>query len=193
MGTQSSKTNKRSIVAALKKLGFNKKLGLMAFVAIFGVVAASIIISSQAATRPHKPGGNVYGASVYLTPSAQKVSANTNFSFQIWEDSLTQPVNAVQTNLTYDSRYFDFVDIDSSGSAFEIQALSAGSNGTIAVARGHVGELKGKQLVATITLKAKSSSGKTNITFAPGTMLSSKDTNQDILQSKIGGTYSFSR
>ena len=43
-------------------------------------------------------------------------------TLSIWVDTGGQQVSAVQTNLTYPTDQYEFVDIDNTGSAFEIQA-----------------------------------------------------------------------
>lgn len=191
MGTNSAKTNRQSSTTFLKSLGSNRKLGMLAFVVVFGAIAASIIFSSSAAPKPRSSGTS--GPSIYVTPASQKISYSSDFTLQVWEDSLSQPVNAVQANLIYSDSAFSVVDIDSSGSAFSVQAQSGVSNGIISIGRGNMTALTGKQLVANVTLRPKMTSGKTTINFASGTILSSADTNKNILKSTFGGNYSFSR
>lgn len=135
----------------------------------------------------HKAANKV---SLSVSPSSQRVSITQNLVISIYEDSLSNSVNAVQATLNYDAAVFDFVGIDASTSPFEISAQSTGGNGVITIARGHVGSLTGKQLVANFTLKPKVSSGKTTIKFASGSQIVSSTTNTDIIQQFVSGSYS---
>jgi hypothetical protein len=158
---------------------------LAAFVSSFALIASFFIIQSYAS--PHSRGVNLY-----LEPSSQKVSAGSTLSLQIWLDTKSEPVNAVQANLTYPVDKFNFESIDSTGSAFEVEAQSSGGNGIIKVARGHVGSITGVQLVATLNLKSLSSSGKASIDFASGSAAVRSTDNVNVLQSTTGSRFTIS-
>jgi hypothetical protein len=187
-------SNKKS--ASLKqKLTKMRYINLVAFIAVFAAIAGSVVLfSSQAAPKNRGGGSNSTVPTISITPSSQKnISPTNTLTLGIWEDSQSTPVNAVQANLTYDAKVFDFVNIDAAVSAFEIQAQAFGSNGTINIARGHVGNLTGKQLIAYITLKPKLSNVKSSrVDFAGDTILTSS-TGTDVIKSKIGGIYSIGR
>ncbi len=86
-------------------------------------------------------------------------------TFSIWLDTGGQTVGALQANLTYPTDQYDFVSIDDSGSAFEIKAESTGGDGKVTIARGQIGGVTGKQLVAKVNLKAKTTGGQGNLAF----------------------------
>ncbi len=176
-----------------EKLTKKRYLNLVVFLVAFSAIAGSVIYFTSAAPKP-KAGssGNFTTPTVYLSPTSGKVSSNNTLRLEIWEDSQSQPVNAVQTNLAFDANKFDVVSIDGSASAFDIQAQSASSAGSINIGRGHVGFLIGRQLVSVVTLKPKSS-GKTNINFSNGTVLVNATSNNDILSGKVGASFNIGR
>src|SRR4051812_4395571 len=63
---------------------------------------------------------------LYLSPSTLIVANGATFTVDIHESSGTEPVNAVQANLTYSETQLDFVGIDSSTSAFGTEAEATG-------------------------------------------------------------------
>ena len=123
---------------------------------------------------------------IYISPESSFLPINTNVTFEIRENSGTSTVNAVQANVTYPTTLFDFVSIDSSTSAFGVEAQSTGANGQITIARGVSGgspALSGDKLVARVTLRSKTTGGAGNVTFLTGTALVSSTTNQNLLAS----------
>src|SRR6185312_11385019 len=96
---------------------------------------------------------------------------------------------------SYPAGLVDFVSIDTTGTAFSVEAQSTGGSGTINIARGTCGgcaAVTGDQLVATINFKTKSTSGAAAVAFTSGTALVSSSSNQDILGglgATGGGTY----
>jgi hypothetical protein len=126
---------------------------------------------------------------LYIKPADQSVKSGSTSTFEIWEDSGDQPVNAVQANLIYPTDKFDFGNIDAKGSAFEVQAMSTGSNGKIQIARGHIGNVKGANMVAKVTLTAKSVKGDAQVEFTTGSAIVTSTDHKDILSEKTGSTY----
>jgi hypothetical protein len=134
------------------------------------------------------PMGNT-NATLYLTPSNQKVSAGKSLIMEVWMDAKNQPVNAVQANLIYPTDKFDYGGIDTNGSAFEIEAQSTGGNGQIKIARGHIGTLTGPQLVARVSLVTKAGQGNGSIDFAKGSAIVRSTDNANVLGSTDSGRY----
>ena len=131
-------------------------------------------------------------ATLYLSPASQTVTQATTFNVQVRENSSTDPVNAVQANLTYDTTKLDFVSISNTGSAFGVEAENTGGAGAVRIARGVTGgqpPVTGDQLVATITFRAKTSLGATSVTFAAGSAVIRSTDNVNILATTTGGTY----
>lgn len=163
------------------------RLTLLVFCAIFAGVGAYIIWRSFAA--PPAP-------TVYVSPSSQILAASTSFSIQVRENSGATSVNAVQANLTYDTNLLTFVSINTTGTAFSVEAQNSGGAGVINLARGSCGgcaALTGDQLIATINFTTKTTTGSAAVAFSSGTALVNSVTNTDILGSLAatgGGTYS---
>lgn len=179
-----------------RKYGLNRVV--LAFVVIFAVIGAYFAFQAFAAPPSSSSGGSHGGksgggsqtvANLSIVPASAKISASSDETFQVWEDSLGDQVNAVQANLSYPADKFDFVNIDSSNSAFGVTAPSNGGNGTITIARGTVNPVVGKQLVASFTLKPTVSSGKASIDFTSGSAIERSTDNQNTLQQTYGGTY----
>ncbi len=172
-------------------LKLNRSFGVkrflpLGFIIIFAAVAGAIIFQASAAPR------NSNMVSLSLDPSSQRVSNGTVLTVAIWENSNNIGVNAVQADLKYSADKFDFVSIDSAGSAFEIEAQAKGGDGTITIGRGHVGSLTGKQLVAKINLRAKSADGKANISFTSRSKILKASDSSNILQQSKDASYRLS-
>lgn len=146
-------------------------------------------------------------ATLYLKPSSATVTVNTNFSVQIRVNVTgtangggPEKTNGVTAYLNYDTSKLQWVSNSLSGNAFGLTAENKAEGGVvkISVAR-NPGEdgVSGDNLVATVTFKAKVSSGSTSVSFALNSQVASsvsKDGsgfNLNILGTKTGGTYSF--
>ena len=93
---------------------------------------------------------------VLTTEPASAVSANGEITtISLWVDSGAQQISTVEAYLIYPENEFEFVNIDSSGSAFEIQAEQTGGSGKISITRAQVSGVSGKQLLAKDNLKTK--------------------------------------
>jgi hypothetical protein len=128
-------------------------------------------------------------ASTSLSPASLSVNHGADFSVEIRENSGTEPVNAVQTNLTFDPNKLEVVSIDGSSSPFEISAQQVISPGLIKIGRGTVTPVTGDQLVSQVNFRAKFSVGPTVVDFTTGTKVVSSVTNTDIFAGSVGGTY----
>lgn len=110
-------------------------------------------------------------------------------TFSVYVDTGGQQVGAVKADLTYPTDQYDFVNIDDSGSAFAIAAESTGGDGKIVIARGQVGGVNGKQFVAKVNLKAKTTTGQGNLTFSDSSQILTLNENpQNILNKTSGAT-----
>jgi hypothetical protein len=153
------------------------------FLAAFCLIAFFALIQAAASSTSNS------NAMLYLNPSSQKVGSGQTLTLEVWMDAKSQPVNAVQANLTYPVDKFDFAGIDTNGSAFEVEAQSSGGSGEVKIARGHVGALTGSQLVARVNLIAKSGKGNGNINFTGGSAIVRSTDNINVLSSTSGGHY----
>lgn len=137
-------------MSLLKSNRFNSVA--MFFFAACAVVAGYIIISSHAAPAP---------PTIYLNPSSQVVGPNGTITVQVRENSGTTAVNAAQANFSYPTSLVSFQSLDTSGSAFSIQAqLLPYTIGTIAQS--------GTAITGTNTGFAPYLTGQT-ITYSDGT------------------------
>jgi hypothetical protein len=163
------------------------------FAGLFFVFAFAIVTTLSAYTSlAAKPARQLVTPNLSLTPSSQRVAAGSTLSVQIWADSSTTQVNAVQANLSYPIDKLNFVNIDTTNSAFGVTAENTGGNGLIHIARGSTAPLSGKFLVATVNftpLQTKSKSSAA-INFTSESALLNSSTNTNILAAKYGGSYS---
>jgi hypothetical protein len=179
-----------------KKPNNTKFIVLGVILIVLGLAGAMLatLDPSKNSTDNNTNNNNVKGdAKLYIQPSNQQVVSGASTTFEVWVDTGNQPVNAVQANLTYPVDSFDFGSVDAKGSAFEIQASSTGGEGKVTIARGHVGDIKGKALVAKVVLKAKDTKGDAQIEFAAGSAVVRSTDHVDILKQKTGGTLKVSK
>lgn len=127
-------------------------------------------------------------ASLSLSPSSASISNGSSITVSIRVNVSGGSTNGVQANLSYPSNLLDFVSIGSS-SAFSVVAQNSGGSGSVKVGRGALPAVSGSQLVATVTFRAKASSGTANINFAGGTYVTNASTNAAISSSKSGASY----
>jgi hypothetical protein len=156
---------------------------IMATFAIVLAIAGYFIIFSKAAPPP---------PTVYLNPASVVLGANGTFTVDVRENSSTTAVNAVQANFSYPTGLLTFVSIDTTGTAFSIQAENTGGSGQVKLGRGTTTAVTGDQLVGKVTFQAGATGGAATLAFVSGTALVSSTTNQDILGSLAatgGGTY----
>ena len=185
------KTTKRSAQAS--SAGFLHHFNILAGL-FFALSFAVIMTLSGYTSMAAKPQPALAVPNLTLSPASATVSSGSTLSVQIWEDSGTQNVNAVQANLTYPADKLSFVNVDSTNTGFGVDAQSSGGNGTVTIAKGSTTPVQGKFLVATVNFTSLSSSANKHkstatISFAPGTALLSSTTNSDILAATYGGNY----
>src|SRR4030042_6501661 len=134
------------------------------------------------------------GITLSISPATQSINQGTNFTVQVRENSNTEPVNAVQANLTYDATKLDFVSLDNppAGTSCTTVAEGSGGAGSIRIARALAGgatPVTGDQLVATVTFKAKYVPGATCVSLAAGSSIVRSTDNIDILGNTTSGTF----
>lgn len=106
-------------------------------------------------------------ATVSLTPSTATFSQGDTVSVDIYEDSGSDTINAVQANFSYPSNILSFVGVTDSP-AFSVVAQNSVSGGSAKVARGTSTPVSGNQLVATVRFTA-SGAGSATLSFTSGT------------------------
>jgi hypothetical protein len=184
MATKQSSNNASKKAKSLSQWQhFNIFAGLF-FVLAFALVTTLSAYTSMAAKPPQ----------TLVTPnlSLTSISNNPTLSLQVWADSGIQAVNAVQALLTYPIDKLNFVSIDTTNTAYGVEAVNKGGNGSIDIERGSATPLSGKQLVATINFTALQTQRKTNatVTFASGSVLLSSTSNTNVLAATYGGNFS---
>jgi hypothetical protein len=139
-----------------------------------------------------RPASAAASATISLSPSSSTVKNGTTFTVNIYENSGTEPVNAVEADLSYPTSLLNFSSISSS-SACPINAQSTGGSGSVKIARGcgnPPNGITGNQLVASVRFTAKANSGIATVSFVSGTKVISANTNQAIpITSMNGGKY----
>src|SRR6266511_4333640 len=89
-------------------------------------------------------------ATMSLSPSSGTYTTGNNFAIKVYENSGTEPVNAVEASISYPASLVDYVSVTNS-SAFSVLASTSGGSGTVDIQRGALPAVTGNQLVATIT------------------------------------------
>jgi hypothetical protein len=164
---------KESLSKLRPKARFSNR-GMLIFGLIFAAVGGYILWRSFAA--PPAP-------TIYLTPAAVTMGPSNTFTVQVRENSGATAVNAVQANLSYPTSLLTFVSIDTTGTAFSVEAQNSGGAGAVNLGRGTTTPVTGDQLIATITFTSTATSGTASVAFTSGTALVSSTTNADILGS----------
>jgi len=129
---------------------------------------------------------------LYLSPSSASVNIGQNITLAVRENSGTDPVNAVQANLTYNPAQLQFVAVDYTNSAFSLQASSSGGGGSVKMARATGGgepPVTGDNLIANVTFKALVGGVTSNITFASGSAVVRSTDNTNVLKLTGPGNY----
>lgn len=129
----------------------------------------------------HSQGQGTGSAQLLLYPNKLTLVSGETLTIPIKVSSGTNPVNAVQVNLSYPASSFDFSSIDSAGSAFEIQAENSGGGGIVRIARGTTTPVTVINLVAIVNLSAKTSVPASSITVTADSAVVRSTDNINIL------------
>jgi hypothetical protein len=170
------------------------KPSVLIFVLFFAIVGTYFTYNTLAApSGGNKSRSNLSAPNLTLSPTSKRVSVSSPLVVELWADSAGRNVNAVQANLTYPLDKLNFVNVDTTGSAFGLAVQANGENGKISIARGSFEPISGKLYIAKINFTGAARSGKATVSFAQGRALLSSDTNQDILTATYGGSYSLTQ
>lgn len=130
-----------------------KKLKILIFLLLIGLVAALLPAQSRAAT-----------GSIYISPSSKSVSKNSSFTSYV-RISPGTAVDSVETNINYDNSKLQATSVVCSTAAFGLTVRCNISAGQIQITEGKIGgTVSSDSLLATITFKALAGSGSTNLT-----------------------------
>jgi chitodextrinase len=151
-------------------------------------VAVLVVAGAYLVARGHAATGTLS-----VLPASSTVGVGNTFTVAVHENSGTDAVNAVEADLTYPASQLQFVSIDATTSAFGVEAVSTGGNGTVTLARGVTGgaaPLTGDQLVANVTFKALVAGGSPAVVAFAGTSALVRASDQtNVLVGKNSGTY----
>jgi chitodextrinase len=164
----------RGLISSLKR--FDRRV---LFALLPAVIALGYVISTS-----HAASGTLY-----LAPSTAIVANGATVTVQVRESSGADPVNAVQANLSYDATKLDFVNIDSTASAFATEAEATGGAGSVRIARGNITALTGDQLVTNVTFRSKITTGSAAVDISAGSAIVRSTDNVNILITSTGGVY----
>src|SRR3972149_1639542 len=161
------------------------------------LILIAIPITAYAVLTSREPSGKAATTpTLSLLPAASNVNQGALLTVEVWEESQTQPVNAVQANFSYDVTKFDFVSVDNTTSAVGVEAENTGGNGSVSLARG-VASVNGQppvpviglKLVTKVTFRAKQSPGASSMSFTAGSAIVRSSDNANILDATVGATY----
>lgn len=157
-----------------------KKPAIVAAAGIFAVAGAILLLTTRASTT-HQ---------LYFGPSTTDTKpVGSTFTAEVRANSGTVPVNAVEVKVLYPADKLQFVGIDGTGSAFDIDSPASGNaNGVVTLSRGKVGGVKGDVPVGKITFKVLAA-GSATLSFGSGSMLLASSNNQSIVSSTGTATY----
>jgi hypothetical protein len=158
--------------------------GLAIVVAVlFGLVGVVTYLQSNALKD------STQVVSLYLTPSSARITRGNTIAVNVMVNTLNQPVNAVQANLSYPADYLEFVAIDATNSAFSIEAQAIGGNGSVQIARGNFQPITGAAQLATVHFRAKLPTRSAPVSFSSGSEIIHATSFQNILIKTVGAKY----
>ncbi len=157
----------------------------------FGTLVASIVsILGLSGALLFSPAVYAAGtATLTLSPASGKYTKGQTISVIVYENSGGDSVNAVQSNLSYNTsqlKYLNFTD----SSAFNIEAESpSGDTGNLHFARGTINAVTGTQAVVTARFSVVAGSGSATISFASGSTVVRSTDNQPESLTTSSGSY----
>ena len=80
------------------------------------------------------------------------------------------------------------MSISAEGSAFPVQLENSGGGGSVRIARMNPTPVKGDNLIASVTFKAKNA-GTATVSFASGTAVVKSSDNKELITTKNVGSY----
>lgn len=156
-----------------------KQLTIVVLIAV--AVGTYFILNSLAAAT-----------TMFVSPASGNKNLGETFVVEVRANSDTEPVNAVRANLSFPTDKLQFVSIDTSASAYSIEAANTGSNstGTVRMERGVSGgsSLTGNQLIARVTFQAVGLGAAAINVDATSVVVRSSD-NTNILATRTGTSY----
>lgn len=125
---------------------------------------------------------------LYLSPASQRVKPDTTVVVDVRLKTAGETVNAVQADLTYPVDALRVVSLDTTNSAFAIEASSMSGDGHVSIARGNIQSVSGDVLVARLTFKTLPGGGNARIEVAGTSVVASSAANTNVLGDSQGAT-----
>lgn len=169
-----------------------KQLASVAFLAIFAIIGSFLILQSSAAPT-RQGGGKAPVASMWITPSKQRLTTGQELKVQVWADGLEEPVNAVTAVVQYPVAELEFVSVQGTQSAYGVEAESTGGNGIVTISRGNTAPLTGPNVVAEVTFRVLDAAQRPALGLAPESQLLRVSDNTNILAKRTGAQFSIAR
>lgn len=126
---------------------------------------------SLGAPKAHAAGGFSF------LPIGGTYHVNDSITVSIYENSGTDPTNAVAVEFTYPADKLQYVGGDSSDSAFPVSAIDVGTNGMVTYNRGTATPVTGNQLIERAVFRVVGT-GTVVLQFKSGTVAVSSEDNQ---------------
>ncbi|MFI5240735.1 MAG: fibronectin type III domain-containing protein [Candidatus Saccharimonadia bacterium] len=159
-------------------------VGVLVFASLLGIY---LVYSGHAASD-----------TLSLVPSSSTVSLGSNFTVAVHENSNTDAINAVESDLTYDKTKLNLVSIDTTtntnfnspaGACPSVSPSPISNTGTIQIACAKfTSTLTGDQVVANITFTAIGT-GAAAVSFANTSSIIRASDTVNVLAGSTGGTY----
>lgn len=161
----------------------------------FGVLAVALLVISSVSYFGLRQNQASHAAGVgilSMAPATGSLVVGSTVNVTLYEDSGTDPVNAVQASVTYDATKLQYVSVAEGTSFPTVAATSTSTPGIIRLARGTVpgSTATGNNAIATVTFRVLASSGTTSLSYDPAFSYIVRSTdNANILTSNSGASY----
>lgn len=184
MKSSKSKITKKSTLKSSSSLaGFNRGI-VAAFAVIFAAIGTYLVLQTSAAPK------NQPAVTLSLSPSSSTLRVGETLSLAVKLNTNGQAVNAVEAVVSYPSDRFEFVNVDSTGSAFTIEAPVSTSSGLITIPRGTTGSVNSSDaLVATVNLRATTTGRKIQVRLLETSQVLRTSDSLNILERRTNGQY----
>jgi hypothetical protein len=141
--------------------------------------------TSAATTAVAAANGNT--ATLTLTPANGTYAIGNTLSVTVYENSGSNTVNAIESDLTYDDTILEYSSVSNTTSAFSEAISTSGGSGTVSIARGTTGALTGSQIVVVVNFTVLATTNSTAITFANTSGIVSSTSNTNLWNGAPGG------
>ena len=116
-------------------------------------------------------GGAAGSASISFSSTSSTVKKGSTVSVIVNEDTGAELAYVIQAFVSYDQSKLEFINIDTSSSAFDLPVASSGGSGSVEISRGVSGgnSLTGSNRLAIINFRVLGDSGTTALSLGSGT------------------------